>query len=405
MTQLPVPRRDDVDRWVGEHLLALSCDDEVRRSTRFVGTQEAADAALAGLDISGYARRRNEVLPVSARGATSLSPYIRHGLLTLPAVSAAVAGAPSKDRQKFRDELMWQEYARHVYARLGARTRDGLRFEPARTDPAPSPTDAWDRSMACMDATVGELETDGWLVNQTRMWLASQWTVRHGLDWRTGEDRFFTHLLDGSRAANRLGWQWTVGAGTGKPYGFSRWQVEKRAPELCARCDLRRNCPVENWPDERASNAVDDDVRVRRDPDPEATAGPSTPQRTGTPEAVWLTAESLGHDDPALAAHRELPVVFVYDEALLRRLRLSSKRLVFLSERLAELASERDVEIHLGDPADVLSGRALATTFAPVPKARSLRAALDVVEVHPWPWLVRPRSGSVQSFSAWRRST
>ena len=109
--------------------------------------------------------------------------------------------------------------------------------------------------MACIDATVGELERDGWLVNQTRMWLASQWTVRHGADWRDGEDRFFTHLLDGSRAANRLGWQWTIGAGTGKPYGFSRWQVEKRAPELCAGCARRDDCPIEDWPAERTLTA------------------------------------------------------------------------------------------------------------------------------------------------------
>jgi deoxyribodipyrimidine photo-lyase len=119
---------------------------------------------------------------------------------------------------------------------------------------------------------------------------------------------------------------------------------------------------------------------------------------------VWLTAESLGDDDPALAAHPELPAVFVFDEPLLRQLRLASKRLVFLTERLAELATSRPVEVHLGDPAVVLQGRKLATTFTPVPKARHLRAALDVVETHPWPWLVRPTSGSVESFSAWRRS-
>ena len=95
--------------------------------------------------------------------------------------------------------------------------------------------------------------------------------------------------------------------------------------------------------------------------------------------------------------------MFVFDEPLLRHLRLASKRLVFLTERLGELATARDVEIHLGDPARVLAGRNLATTFTPVPKARRLRAALDVVELHPWPWLVRPTSGSVESFSAWRR--
>lgn len=401
MTQLPIPGPDDVERWVGEHLVDLTYELEVRRSGRFVGTQAAADAAVAALDLDGYARRRNEVLPEHTRGATALSPYIRHGLVSLPEAWAAAACAPSKDRQKFRDELMWQEYARHVYARLGARTRDGIRFEPARET---SPGDPWDRSMSCMDASLGELENDGWMVNQTRMWLASQWTVRHGIDWRAGEDRFFTHLLDGSRAANRLGWQWTIGAGTGKPYGFSRWQVEKRAPELCDGCARRDACPVQDWPDERELVAVPDDDRLRADDDPAATGGPADVESTGRAEAVWLTAESLGDRDPALAANPDLPVVFVFDEPLLRRLQLSSKRLVFLAERLAELATTRQVEVRLGDPFDVLAGRALAATFAPVPKARRLYERLDVVELRPWPWLVPPTTGPISSFSAWRKS-
>jgi deoxyribodipyrimidine photo-lyase len=403
MTQLAVPAPADVEAWVGEHLRHLTVDGQVVRSPRFRGTQAAADAALAELDISGYARRRSEVLPESARGATALSPYIRHGLLSLPAVWQAVGPAPSKDRQKFRDELMWQEYGRHVYARLGTRTARALRFDiPSGSDGATA-NEPWDRSMACIDATVGELERDGWLVNQTRMWLASQWAVRHGADWRVGEDRFFAHLLDGSRAANRLGWQWTIGAGTGKPYGFSRWQVEKRAPGLCGRCPHRHDCPIEHWPDERSLAEAAPDDRLRRDLDPDQTAGPGAPP-TGGADAIWLTAESLGDDDPALAAHPDLPVVFVFDEPLLARVRLASKRLVFLAERLAELAAGRSVELHLGDPRAALAGRALATTFTPVPKGRSLRHELRVVELHPWPWLVRPNAGSIESFSAWRRS-
>ena len=402
MSLLPNPTADATG-WVAAHLGHLTTESDVSASPRFRGTQAAADAALAALDISGYARRRNEVLPESRRGATALSPYIRHGLLSLPHVSEAVADAPSKDRQKFRDELMWQEYARHVYARLDTRTGRALRFDPQH-GAAPADSDPWDRSMACIDATVGELERDGWLVNQTRMWLASQWTVRHGAEWRDGEDRFFTHLLDGSRAANRLGWQWTIGAGTGKPYGFSRWQVEKRAPALCAGCARRNDCPIENWPPERTLAAVPDEARLDNDPDPITTAGPIDVVSTDDAEAVWLTAESLGDDDPALAAHPDLPVVFVFDEPLLTHLQLSSKRLVFLTERLAELADSRTVEVHLGDPAQILAGRALATTFTPVPKARRLRSRLDVVELHPWPWLRRPAGGSVRSFSAWRRS-
>ncbi|MBU6348174.1 MAG: hypothetical protein KGQ38_06135, partial [Actinomycetales bacterium] len=89
--------------------------------SKIPGGQIAADYALANLDITGYARNRSEVLPQSKRGATVLSPYIRHNLLTLDQVYRAVKSAPYNDREKFRDELYWQEYARHLYARLGSR--------------------------------------------------------------------------------------------------------------------------------------------------------------------------------------------------------------------------------------------------------------------------------------------
>lgn len=386
---------------MGRHLAHL-CSDEPARSRRFVGTQAAADAALDTLDLQGYARRRNEVQPASRRGATALSPWIRHGLLTLPRVWAASTDAPAADRRKFRDELRWQEYARHLYARLGHRTAAPLRrsIQPAQAQATATP---WDRSMRCVEINLDELEHDGWMVNQTRMWLASQWSVRHRADWREGEDHFFRHLLDGSRAANRLGWQWTTGRGTSKAYGFSRWQVRRRAPGLCDTCEHRHSCPIEDWPEDPPFVAVERDPLLRRDTDVDRTAGPGTVWADSPPEAVWLTAESLGDDDPALSTNLNLPAVFVFDEALLRRLSLSSKRLVFLVDRLAELGAQRPLEIHLSDPVEVLAGRPLATTFAPVPGWRSRAAALDVAELHPWPWLERPRSGSIASFSAWAK--
>jgi deoxyribodipyrimidine photo-lyase len=143
---------------------------------------------------------------------------------------------------------------------------------------------------------------------------------------------------------------------------------------------------------------------MRRDDDPQETAGPSEVEGAGEPEAVWLTAESLGDEDPAMAAHPDLPVIFVFDEPLLTGLRLSAARLVFLVETLADLADRRDVMIHRGDPIEVLAERPLATTFAPVPGWRRRAADLSLVEVHPWPWLVRPHAKSVTSFTAWRRS-
>ncbi len=396
---IPEPGPDAAALWVGRHLGHLVGDD-APPSPRFRGGQAAADAALAGFDVAGYAARRNEVWPEGRRGASGLSPYIRHGLLSLPRVWSHVEGGPKRDVVKFRDELLWQEYARHWYGRLGEKSAHALRFEAPRGAGARQP---WPEGMACVERAQRELHRDGWLVNQARMWLASQWSVRAGADWRAGEEIFFQQLLDGSRAANRMGWQWTVGTANGKPYGFSRWQVEKRSPGLCDACGLRARCPIQAWPPRQSLRRRQAPPELEAHGDVSGIAGPSSATRRGAPSAVWLTAESLGWQDPALAAHPELTALFVFDEALLARWRLSAKRLIFLIETLSELASRRSLRLWLGSPREVLAGQPLAATFTPVPGWKRICAGLDVVELHPWPWLRRPDSGSVASFSQWRR--
>ncbi len=359
------------------------------------GGQTAANKALAELDIRGYAANRSEVLPLHTRGATVLSPYIRHNLLTLRQVWDRVSDAPQKDREKFRDELLWQEYARHLYARVGKRMFQPLRFVPDGIENG----DGWNREMACIDLVVSELESDGWLVNQTRMWLASHWNVRNGKVWQEGQERMYRELIDGSRAANLLGWQWTVGAGTGKPYGFARWQVEKRAPGVCLTCSFNKNCPIQEFPEENLLERVEREPLVESDPNPKRTSGPSGPINRRKPEKVLLTIDSLGDADPALQAHPDLPAVFVFNEQALRKLQLSSKRLHFYLQTLRDLASRRNLEVYLGDPHEYANEVAVAVTFAPVPSFAKFR---NLAELHPYPWLVTPHAGSVRSFSAWR---
>jgi deoxyribodipyrimidine photo-lyase len=399
----PPPGDGEIVTWVAEHLGDLAASTSSSASGQMRGGQQAADAALQAYDVAGYARRRNNVWPPHSRGSSRLSPYIRHGLLTLREVWDHVAGGPTADVTKFRDELLWQEYARHLYARMGTATRAALRFTV--TERTGSQQNPWSSQALCLQSSWTELVDNGWLTNQTRMWLASHWSVRDELGWRDGEDLMYRHLLDGSRAANRLGWQWTSGALTGKAYGFSRWQVEKRAPGMCARCPLERRCPITDWPatQERTPLALAD-PRLKRDDDVDATAGPVNARRTGDPEWVWMTAESLSDRDPAAAAHPDLPVVFVFDEPLLRTLRLSVNRLVFLAQSLADLGTRREVRLFRGEPVEVLQGRPLAATFAPVPGWKSRAARLEVASLHPWPWLQRPRAGSVGSYTAWVKS-
>jgi deoxyribodipyrimidine photo-lyase len=400
----PAPGKDAAVAFVRQHLAHVACD-EVRASTTFRGGQMAAEDALASFDVSGYAARRNEVAPEQRRGASQLSPYIRHSLLPLQRVWNHVVDGPARDVSKFRNELLWQEYARHWYARLGTRTGRALRQNVVTQEHVASGRggEPWDRRLLCVSTALAELDTVGWLVNQTRMWLASHWSVRHGAPWRDGEDQFFAHLLDGSRAANRLGWQWTSGVGASKPYGFSRWQVERRAPGLCDSCELRDRCPIQQWPEPQVYHEVMQPLALRADPALGTTGGPVAITKTGEADVVWLTAESLGDDDPALASRPDLSAVFIFDERLLKTLRLSTKRLIFLTETLAELSTKRDISLAIGDPVEVLEGRKVAVTFAPVPGFRSRQTRIEIAEMHPWPWLVAPQKGSIASFSQWQR--
>lgn len=411
--QLSIPSSGNqgVREWVDKHLGHVSTPAPEPRgdeSGAIRGGQRAADAALAHFEVRGYARRRNNVWPEKTRGASRLSPYIRHGLLPLQEVWDRVADGPEDDVDKFRDELLWQEYARHLYARVGAASGESLRFEvDEHTQAAATDVDdhPWKSSALCLENSWRELTEMGWLTNQERMWLASHWSVRAGTAWRDGEDLMFRHLLDGSRAANRLGWQWTVGALTGKPYGFSRWQVEKRAPGLCTSCPLKRDCPIAEWPSaaEREPKPFTDD-RLRHIDDLSAISGPRTWEQSGEPEYVWITAESLGVADPASTFAPDVPLIFVFDEPLLGRLKLSANRFRFLVETLAELTQDRDMEVWIGNPIEVLAGKRLAATFAPVPGWRARASQLDLVGIAPWPWLQWPKMGSVTSYTAWRRT-
>ena len=390
---MQIDLNQDLEEIYNQHFAGLTMDELT--ISPIEGGQSAADRALAEFNVTGYAQNRSQVLPESTRGASVLSPYIRHNLLPLERVWKSVGG-PHKDVSKFQDELLWQEYARHLYARLGTDLFENFRFDvPWKTEGY-----GWRREMLCIDTVVSELEEKGWLVNQSRMWLASEWTVHSGMGWLHGQEEFYRHLLDGSRAANLAGWQWTVGSGTGRPYGFSRWQVNKRSPGLCSKCPLNKNCPVENFPEEAQLTRLDKHPLTESDPNPALTAGPQTVVQRKKPEAVFLTIESLGDADRALATHPELPVVFVFNKPALEKLQLSSKRIVFYLQTLKDLAKRRALSVYLQDPQEIIKSGSYAVTWAPVPSFQDIQA--DFAELHPWPWLRKPHAGSIRSFSAWR---
>ena len=109
---------------INDYFKDLCCDNYT--IPFLLGGQSNADNALNQLNINKYATKRNNVYPKDSRGSSYLSPYIRHGLLSLSDVWRAVEKFEYKDKTKFQDELLWQEFSRHLYALVGKKSRNYL---------------------------------------------------------------------------------------------------------------------------------------------------------------------------------------------------------------------------------------------------------------------------------------
>ena len=379
---------------INDYFKDLTCDDY--KESIFKGGQSFADQALNNLDISGYAKKRNNVYPLEKRGSSYLSPYIRHGLLSLKEVWSHVEKFKYEDKSKFRDELLWQEFSRHLYAIIGRKNREFLNFD-IKNDP----NEVVDtKKMNCIGTIENELESTGYMVNQTRMWYSSHQMFRSNKNWLESENYMYKHLIDGSRFGNRLGWHWVMGSQTGKIYGFSKFQVQKRAPKLCNECELMNNCPIENWPQVLSINNKELNIDLNL----EKNFGPQSIQTSkDQPDFVWINGESLGDDDPALAALPDLPVIFVFDATLLKSLKLSTKRIIFLIEILKEISQKRTIKVYLDDPVNILSDKKFASTFAPVPKYKRITKIVKPTMEFPAKRLVEPINVYPRSFSSWRK--
>jgi deoxyribodipyrimidine photo-lyase len=393
MPAISPPRRLD-------HLLVLrgrqlaegltACVPDLTAAAEFTeplhrGGRRAALARLAAIDPVAYARTRNHV----DGAVTSLSPWIRHGVLSLAEVrDAALAGVDRpEDAAKLVSELGWRDYWRQVHAALGDAIFADI--EPPAAAPRHPPHERMPddvlesrTGMACIDAFARRLHQTGWLHNHERMWLAS-WLVHvRGIHWRAGADWFLTHLLDGDPASNHLSWQWIAGTFSAKPYLFNRENLETFTSGIhCRSCHLRGRCDVEGSYDDLATRCFA--------PGPPASRGPlriaaraAPPPATGGPlrPLVWLTLDAAAAEGPAAAAFPDAPRVFAIDPAWLDEERPSLGRLVFLVECLAEAGP---VELWLGAPATVLRDRAaahgcdaVAVAAGPCPRNRRVEAEL-----------------------------
>lgn len=221
----------------------------------FVGGRREGLRRLAAFDAARYESARNDVGENS--GASRLSPYIRHGCVTLTEAKADAVRKIGADRaQKFLQELAWRQFWQLLRAKYGDRIHDDL--EPAkvplgRRTELPMDVETARTGLNCIDSSLNKLYADGYMENHARMWVAAYLVHHRKLDWKVGASLFYRFLLDGDPASNSLSWQWVASTFSQKPYFFNRQNVEKfsRVPAtgatLCADCDAAREktCPFD----------------------------------------------------------------------------------------------------------------------------------------------------------------
>jgi deoxyribodipyrimidine photo-lyase len=198
--------------------------------TKFDPTVKAARARLVNINPAIYAKSRNML----DGAVTRLSPYITHGILTIP---EAVAHLMGKYRLNFDDKLAfefaWREFFHHVWSHLG----DGI-FEDIKpacwngnyADKMPNDVLTGTTGIAAIDRAVTELYATGYLHNHARMWVASYLVHLRKVHWRVGAEWMYSHLLDGDLGSNHLSWQWVAATFSAKPYLFNAENIEKFAP-------------------------------------------------------------------------------------------------------------------------------------------------------------------------------
>jgi deoxyribodipyrimidine photo-lyase len=171
--------------------------------------------------INEYGEARN--IP-SIEGTSNLSPYIRHGNLSVRDMLRLGTSHRSEGSKTWVSEIIWRDFYQmildtfpHVAKGSFKREYDQIKF--------PGGTQEWKAwcegktGYPIVDAAMRCLNETGMMHNRLRMIVASFLCKTLLVDWRKGEAYFAEKLLDFDLAANNGGWQWSSSSGCdAQPY-------------------------------------------------------------------------------------------------------------------------------------------------------------------------------------------
>lgn len=315
----------------------------------WAGGRSAALRRLNAIDAITYEKNRNFL-----NGAvTKISPYLRHGCITLPEAVEHVKNQFGDKAEKLIFELAWRDYWRQVWYYKGDQILSDLESPKVAVGRRPLPDDIREGNtgLPCMDGFIKDLLAEGYVHNHARMWFAAYVLHWRKVGWREAADWHEQHLLDGDKASNHLSWQWVASLFSSKPYYFNKENLARYTGEkYCATCKVK--CPFDDSYDNLFNELFSDTVTVQPVKYP--------PPRPVIPVDPNLTAFGLlVHDEMLSSAHpllrQPFTKIFVFDDTLHGHWALH--RLQFMADCLNEMTG---VEVWVGDTHEVLIQRSVA---------------------------------------------
>ncbi len=331
----------------------------------FVGGRREALKRLETIDAKRYNANRNFL-----NGSVSqLSPYLRHGCISMKEVYDFIMQKFGDEGQRFITQLAWRDFWHHVWAKHGDSIFSDMEPAKVKLSRAILPEDikTGHTGLPCMDGIIQDLLNNGYVHNHSRMWFASYAVHWRGIDWREAADWFEAHLLDGDLASNHLSWQWIASTFSSKPYYFNKENIGRYTGEkYCANCEAI--CPF-NDTYEALNDRLFDEIST---PEQYMYPVPKVVKHepiSATAKAVFVHDQMLSPSNPVLG--EMLHQIFVFDPAFHGKWSLN--RLQFVADCLAEMP---EVEVWKGDTHETLERRGVGHLMSEYTPNRTLKATL-----------------------------
>ncbi|CAG0987438.1 Cryptochrome DASH [Methylophilaceae bacterium] len=329
------------------------------------GGRHEAQRRLSGMDALAYERNHHFL-----NGAvTRLSPYLRHGCITLNEACNSIRAKYGAKAEKLIFAFAWRDYWRQVWYRFGDDILSDM--EAAKVmighDPLADDIRNGTTGLPCMDGFISDLLTDGYVHHHARMWFAAYVLHWRKVDWRAAADWYQEHLLDGDMASNHLSWQWVASSFSSKPYYFNKESLARYTGEkYCASCT--KTCPFDDSYDGLHIKLFPE--VIPGSPEQHKVDRPTRPAvSTQTALAVFVHDEMLSAANPIV--QQSLHKIFVFDDHLHGKWSLN--RLQFMADCLNEMP---EVDVWLGDAREVLAERGIGQVITQATPNQEIRAML-----------------------------